>query len=173
MWFALMWMAILAVDLLVWALFTQCPRFHLQSYRFSYLRRPLIISVDGEGKRKEVLDRAVRAIIPKKVEIGGLTPPSNIRTIIAAVILLQNSLAMGIVDSENAAQTICRLSGQLALVNTIPLVLLAFPDLVLGRLVSQCGPEIIWAHHLFGWLVWLDAVVHVGLSRVGPVDSSE
>lgn len=173
MWFALIWLTVLAVDLSIWVLVTRFPNLHLQSYRHPFFHRPLIIARHDEDKEQEVLKRAWTLLPSEAVEMGGLTPPSNVRKTLSLVIFLQNFMALITVGSGNVIRDVSRRSGQLALLNTIPLVLLAYPDLALAQVVNQSGPEIIWAHHLMGWVVWLELVAHAGLATVAPVHSSK
>ena len=186
MFFVLVWVAILTADLLVWALLRRNYWLHLQTYRLSFLRRCLVFdspsakpSCAGSSNShdshdssthdvlppKKVPERVQRMLVMEDDEATDLEPSSRVRMTVSFIVLLQNSLAICIVGGDNAVQDVCKRAGQLAFVNTIPLVLLAFPDIALSKVTRQCSPEITWAHHLFGWLVWLNALVHVGLSN--------
>lgn len=185
MWFALIWTAILVIDLLLWALFSRLHQIHLQGYRLPYMRRSLIMLRKPRRQRcedktmppekddnvSEIPSQVQKTLSISNTGIGDWGPPSAIRNIVTLAVLVQNALAICIMPSQNAIRSACTRSGQLAIISAIPLVLLAFPDIALGRVVRQDGPEMTWAHHLFGWLVWLNTVVHVGLSNATSAES--
>lgn len=174
MWFVLLWLAVLVVDLLVWVVLTRSLGALLVGYRLFPSRRSWIFrNGRPELPSTTVPDDVKEALSKDNTHFGLVPPPPNVRKTISVLVLLENVLAIGIVGGTDAAQTICRRSGQLAVVNTVPLVLLAFPDLVLGRMVKQHTHAIIWAHHVFGWLIWLNTLVHVALSNVLLTGSSE
>lgn len=195
MWFAVIWLVILAADLLFWAAYTRCCQLHLLSLRLPLLRRPLVVVTvqrpsknqsqqsgpseqtdaakeDEEKTSKpfelppDVQQRVARMLATGAVDVAGLDPPPPIKRVVTAILLVQNAIAIGTVPLDGASKAVCERAGQLAFLNTLPLVLLAFPDLALAKLVRQGAPEITWAHRVFGWLVWLNTVVHIGSSVV-------
>ncbi|RFU75550.1 hypothetical protein TARUN_6695 [Trichoderma arundinaceum] len=98
--------------------------------------------------------------------ITGFNPPRILRAFVGLLVVIQNAAAMATARGGGASvleETLHR-SGKLACVNILPLALLAFPSLGLVRLVAQPSPQIVWAHALFGWIIWYEALLHVGLS---------
>ncbi|KAL7940101.1 hypothetical protein V8C42DRAFT_338586 [Trichoderma barbatum] len=98
-------------------------------------------------------------------QITGFNPPRVLRTFVGLLIVIQNVIAMTAVQGRGAIMSeALHLSGKLACANILPFALLAFPSLELVRLVAQPSPQIIWVHSLFGWVIWYEALLHVGIS---------
>lgn len=176
MWISLIWTVVLSADLIIWALYRRFHRLHLLGNQISFLRRSMIVEakpINYTGPPREVPERVRRMLAIGDGDADGFAPSASVQMAVDFIVLLQNAIVIGAVRSQGAAEEVCRRSGQLAFANTVPLVLLAFPDIALGRLVRQCKPEVAWLHHLFGWLVWLNTMVHVGLSKTIATGTSK
>jgi hypothetical protein len=93
----------------------------------------------------------------------GFNPARALRALIVICIAAQNVAAMSFIGNDGVREAFRR-SGKLACANMLPLALLAVPDLGIARLVRQPSPQIVWAHTLFGWVIWYEVLFHVGLS---------
>ncbi|KAL6789464.1 hypothetical protein GGI42DRAFT_359108 [Trichoderma sp. SZMC 28013] len=173
--FFIIWVLMLCANLAAWSILSRCYALRQVLGRLVIIKRPS--TLDDDGPR---LPRSVAAHVGHLVfgpahswllslyneddrNVTGFHPARMSRATIALCVALQNAFAMSVVPDGGVREAMGR-SGQLACANLLPLALLAFPDLGITRLVGQPSPQITWAHALLGWIVWYEALVHVGLS---------
>ncbi len=163
--FWLAWLLVLVADFLVWLL---CARYHglrLVIDQHFHLPRP-------SAGRKQLV-RLLDGLDDDRLDLAGFSPPRVTRFAIGTVVVLQNIAAVALAGRQGSIQVARRRLGQLACVNTLALPLLAFAEMGLGDLVRQCAPQVRWAHHLFGWIVWYEALLHMLLPGAAAVGSCE
>ncbi|KAL7903908.1 hypothetical protein GGI35DRAFT_250745 [Trichoderma velutinum] len=172
--FFIVWVLILCANLAAWTILSRC-----YSLR-QVLARLVIVKRTSPSDDDSSLPRSVAAEISHltfgrvkswllslydedDLNVTGFHPARVLRFIITIWVISQNALALAIIRDGGVREALRR-SGQLACANLLPLALLAFPNLGIARLVSQPGPQIVWAHAVFGWMIWYEVLVHVGLS---------
>lgn len=173
--FFIIWLLVLCANLIVWIIWSRCNRLrdyldHIVVIRRSTRKescssRPLL-SIGGLISNfvfRPVRSRLISLYLEDDKNVTGFNPARTLRTLIIIGIAAQNVAAMAIIRDNGVREAFSR-SGKLACANMLPLVLLAFPDLGIARLVGQPSPQIVWAHTFLGWIIWYEVLLHVGLS---------
>lgn len=158
--FALVWLIVQLLNLVVWLCFARVGTLRLLldrniTYRWQNVKSKtdampfhyLYDKCDSILKNIQEVDQ---------MDIGGFAPPRALRTLISFALVAQNVLPLAVVSE---AQTLLTRSGQLACINSVCLVGLACTDMV-EKLSRQSAPQTAWAHHLYGWIVWYQALIH-------------
>lgn len=160
--FEVAWLIILAANLVVWVLVGRCDRLRYFLDRATWFPRHVLSRPSKQqslvGDRiKDSLSRMLRR---DDEDFSGFAPPRVTRSIISAILLAENVIALSANGSDDAWKRFSARSGQLACLNALPLVLLAFPSACLTLLVRQARPQVLWAHHLYSWIVWAELLAH-------------
>lgn len=178
--FLFIWIIIQVLNIVVWVLFIRVPTLRLlldRTVRFWNFTSPTDKSETSRAKQTHQGVTDERATLFDYVNLkwrryistlrsrdmrnlSGFAPPRAMRTIITVILVIQNVIGLTIFSQNEPLRKIFRQSGQLACLNLLPLTLLSCPPL-LEQLLGQTSPQTAWAHHLYGWIVWYETLLHV------------
>lgn len=178
--FFLIWIIIQALNIVVWALSVRVPSLRLlldRTVRFWNFTSPADENENARtghahqevtGERATLFDYVslkwrgyISTLRSRDMKnLSGFAPPRAMRTIIAVILVVENILGLTIFSQDEPLRKLFQRSGQLACLNLLPLTLLSCPAL-LEHLLRQTSPQTAWAHHLYGWIVWYEALLHV------------
>lgn len=105
------------------------------------------------------------------VESVGFPIYPEIRLPGGLLLLLSNVLVLTLFPGPSMTRTLHIRSGQLAVVNLIPLFLFSLRHSPLASLANFCQPEVLWAHYTLGIMVYLELGLHLMVGISSQVDS--
>ncbi|OAA34399.1 hypothetical protein ISF_10013 [Cordyceps fumosorosea ARSEF 2679] len=159
--FVLIWLIVQLLNLALWLCFARLPVLRLLLDRTIQVRLKRRSPRNGKTALSHIHDKCTLLLenmhTLDKADISGFAPPRVLRALVGSILVAQNVLALSILSDTHA---LLRRSGQLACINLICLVLVACPD-VMEIIARQTTPQTTWAHHLYGWIVWYEVLIHV------------
>lgn len=96
-------------------------------------------------------------------DFHGFEPNVHVRLIVLLLLITSNILVLCISMDGFGIDDVIRRSGQLIIVNLLPVSLLCHRSSVLGWLTGTCQPDFVWFHYSFGWLVLAEVLLHFTL----------
>ncbi|KAI9785800.1 MAG: hypothetical protein M1816_008247 [Peltula sp. TS41687] len=87
----------------------------------------------------------------------------DIRLACVILLLTSNLVVILIFPAVSTWRTVLMRSGQLVVVNLIPLFLFSLRHSPLVWFAKTCQPEVLWAHYLLGTLVTVELILHTAM----------
>lgn len=96
-------------------------------------------------------------------DISAFEPNIHVRLVVLLMLITSNILVLCISRDRFGIDDVIKRSGQLIIVNLLPVTLLCHRSSFLGWLTSTCKPQFLWVHYSFGWLALAEIWLHFTL----------
>lgn len=96
-------------------------------------------------------------------DISGFEPSIHVRLVVMVGLITSNILVLCISLDGFSIDDVLRRSGQLIIINLLPVSLLCHRHSLLGWMTHTCKPEFLWVHYSFGWLALAEVLLHFTL----------
>lgn len=167
--FLLTWVTIEACCALAWTIVATRDeiRFHVdRAIHFTRSSSPSEKTSDPIGYLWTLREDAISKALQKDDEdVTGFAPPRALRLLIASAIVFKEFVYIATSLHGQVVSSATERLGQLACLNILPLIILGFPSAVANHVMQQSSPHLAWAHHLYGWMIWFEGLLH-GLSHL-------